>query len=203
MLKIIKLTPDGYFGSNCYLIGSDDEYAVIDPSVSYSRALAEHPEIAGRLKYILLTHAHFDHILKIDSWYEQCKRVIIGAKDIPALKDPYLNCYLGFLGVEDGFFEEAQGVHNDDILLLGGLSIRVIDCPGHTPGGVSYRIDDCIFVGDTVFEKGGYGRCDLPLGDIDALEKTLIKLLTHEADAVIYPGHGNETTIKDIVTYFM
>ena len=82
--------------------------------------------------------------------------------------------------------------------------ISVIACPGHTPGGVSYKVGDHIFCGDTVFAEGGYGRCDLPGGDIDVLEKTLIKLITQlPGESVFYPGHGKTTTLKELIYYFM
>ena len=195
--------PTDRFGSNTYLISCGEEYAVIDPSVSYNEVLSSHPEIEGKIKYILLTHYHFDHILEINSWYEVCKDVRIGKEDIKGLSDSYINCYLGFLGVDDGFYGEASALNDNDELFLGGVKMRVIACPGHTPGGVSYRIENNIFVGDTLFEKGGYGRCDLPLGDIDKLEKTIIRILTHEQDAALYPGHGAPTSIREITTYFI
>ena len=177
ILKIETFCPTGRFGCNTYLVSSREEFAVVDPSVSYHEVLASHPEIEGKIKYILLTHYHFDHILEINSWYSVCSDVRVGLDDIKGLSDPLINCYLGFLGVEDGFFGECNSVSDNDLFILGDETIRVIGCPGHTPGGVSYRIGDNIFVGDTLFENGGYGRCDLPLGDIDKLEKTIIKLL--------------------------
>ena len=202
MLKINKFCPSNCFGSNCYLIGLDNEYAIIDPSVGTDEVFEKIPEARGKVKYILLTHCHFDHILTINDWFNICKNVYIGAEDANGLRDPYINCYLGFLGTEDGFWGEVSELGDGDLIPLGSGTIRVIGCPGHTPGSMSYRIDNNIFVGDTVFENGGYGRCDLPLGDIDVLEKTLIRLLTHEDDANVYPGHGGKTTIKEIVTFF-
>ena len=90
-----------------------------------------------------------------------------------------------------------------DEIKLGEDVISVISAPGHTPGGVLYKCGSDIFVGDTIFEKGGYGRCDLPGGDIDVLEKTLIKLFSMKEDAVLYPGHGELTTLSDCIKYFM
>lgn len=203
MLNIDCFSPDGYFGSNTYVIAHNGEWAVIDPSVDSSVVFERYPEMRERVRYILLTHCHFDHILKIDSWTSESVTVVIGADDAEGLSDPQRNCYLGFLGVRDGYLGEYKTVKDGDVIDLGGATIRVIGCPGHTPGGVSYRIFDNIFVGDTVFEKGGYGRCDLPGGNIDELEKTLIRLFTHEKDAVLYPGHGGSTTLSESLKYFM
>ncbi len=203
MIEVYSFCPTDYFGSNCYLLESGGEYAVVDPSVEYGKVLDKHPEIEGKIKYILLTHCHFDHIYKINSWVTVCKNVVVGFDDARALCDSYLNGYWGFLGFNDGYFGQYKCVRDADTLELGGTPITVIGCPGHTPGGVSYRIENKIFCGDTVFAKGGYGRCDLPGGDIDVLEKTLIRLITHQADdSVFYPGHGESTTLFEIIQYF-
>ena len=204
MLDINILPSVEPYGSNCYLISSGDEYAIIDPSADYVNALRKYPNIKGRLKYVLLTHCHFDHILTIDQWAEACDgQVYVGAEDAPWLSDPTLNCYLGFLGINQGYHGKYNTLSDKDTLRLGDDVIDVIACPGHTPGGVSFRIGDKIFCGDTVFAGGGYGRCDLPGGDIDTLEKTLIRLITHISDGVFYPGHGPSTTLKEIVYNFM
>lgn len=203
-MDIYNLVPDEPYGSNCYLISSSDEFAVIDPSADYFVALKAYPEIAGKLKYVLLTHAHFDHMLAINSWADKCEAIIVGENDAPSLSDPVKNCYLGFLGVDDGYSGEYKCVTEGSVVKLGDEEITVISCPGHTPGGVSYKIGNTVFCGDTVFAGGGYGRCDLPGGDIEVLEKTLIKLITHlPEDTVFYPGHGPITTLKELIYYFM
>lgn len=203
MIKVYTYVPKGYFGSNTYLIASGDEYAVVDPSVNYSRVLEGHPEIKDKVKYVLLTHAHFDHIIEINSWSEIAEQVIVGRGDEKMLADSYLNCYLGFLGIEDGYFGPYTVVGDEDKLYLGDAEIRVISTPGHTPGGVCYRVEEHIFVGDTIFSGGGYGRCDLPGGDIDTLEKSIIKIITKENDGIVHPGHGDKSKLSEIITYFM
>ena len=203
MVQIFAYKSDISYGSNSYLIESGGEYTIIDPSVSYSRVQEEHPGLEGNLRYILITHAHFDHILAIEEWKNKGGEVVVGTLDAAALSDSYKNCYLGFLGVDKGYNGEYKTVKEGEILPLGVDSLSVIDCPGHTQGGVAYRTGDKVFVGDTLFERGGYGRCDLPGGDIDVLERTLIKLIsTLPNETVFYPGHGNVTTLYDFVKYF-
>ena len=203
MLEIFNLIASEPYGSNCYLLASDGEYAVIDPSADYNRALQMYPEILGKIKYVFITHTHFDHMLKIEQWAENSDTVIVGADDAQGLSDSIKNCYLGFLGVDCGYHGAYKTVCDGDCLKLGDELIQVIGCPGHTPGGVSYKIGDKIFCGDTVFAQGGYGRCDLPGGNIDTLEKTLIKLVTHMPEnAVFYPGHGGTTTLQEMIYYF-
>lgn len=202
MIEVYSFCKTDYFCANCYLIGIGGEYAVIDPSVDCKEVLKVHPEIQGKIKYILLTHCHFDHIYKINTWTDECKNVIVGSEDAKALSDPFLNCYLGFRGYNDGYFGQYKTVNDKDVLVLGGIPIVVIGCPGHTPGGVSYQIENKVFCGDTVFAEGGYGRCDLPGGNIDALEKTLMKLISIlPSECVLYPGHGPSTTFYEIIHY--
>lgn len=203
MIQVYKYCPSNYFASNCYIVKSGDDYLVIDPSVDYNIVIKDHKEAEGHIKYILLTHAHFDHIAKINTWLDSCDKVIVGQGDGVALADSYRNCYLQFLGIDDGYFGEYTEVEDGTIIPFGYDSVTVISCPGHTVGGVSYRIGGCLFTGDTVFEKGGYGRCDLPGGDIEVLEKTLFKLFSTEKDEIFYPGHGEQTTLSDTLKYFM
>ncbi len=201
-MNIHTLYPRGYFGSNCYLIEDNDSWAVIDPSVYYRVAQKEYPEMEGKIKYILLTHAHFDHIYAIDSWVQECDKVIIGEGDLPALADPVLNCFQGFLGVRGGYFGTATAVRDGDMLKLGTQTIRVISTPGHTPGGVSYKIGDATFVGDTIFEGGGYGRTDLPGGDEDELWSSIFKLFSQNMIGKFYPGHGAPDAFENAIKYF-
>ena len=202
-MQICNLQPIVPYGSNCYLISLDDKYVIIDPSADYSEAVKRFPDIENKIEYVLITHAHFDHFLAIKGWADVCKKVIIGVDDAAALSDSHLNCYLGFLGVDDGYYGEYTSVNDGDTLQVGSYSIQVISCPGHTPGGVSYKICDKIFCGDTVFAAGGYGRCDLPGGDIEKLEKSIIKLITHYGDVEFYPGHGGTTGLRELIYHFM
>lgn len=203
MLNIRKLRPVEPYGSNCYLLSSLDEYAIIDPSADYDEAVAQYPEIIGKIKYVLLTHVHFDHILAINSWADKCDAIYVGTGDEKALSDSTKNCYLGFLGVDDGYYGPYKLLSEGDEIKLGDEVVSVIACPGHTPGGVSYKVKEIIFCGDTVFAQGGYGRCDLPGGDIEALEKSLIKLITQlPGNSVFYPGHGPTTTLRELINYF-
>lgn len=202
MLHIFKLVPNGYFGSNCYIIESGGEWAVVDPSVEYSVAVRSYPSLVGNLKYILLTHAHFDHIYAIDSWQPENAVVKVGVNDALALSDPNLNCYLGFLGVRDGYFGKYETVDDGDRIILGKEEIEVISTPGHTRGGVSYKCANDVFVGDTLFAEGGYGRCDLPGGDSAELDKSLFKLFSRMPVGRFYPGHGDSATFEDTIKYF-
>ena len=79
-------------------------------------------------------------------------------------------------------------------LHLAGLDIAVMHLPGHTLGGVAYRIEDVLFTGDTLFHRG-YGRVDHAGGDLSTLFTSLKRLLKMEEDLTVYPGHGRSTSL--------
>ena len=179
------------FAANCYLIQVGGEYAVVDPTAPFSEGICQ-----GTVRYILLTHAHFDHILEVDSWVKSGAEVIILADERDALSDPMRNCYKLYNGSDDGYFGDARAVNDNDSLPLGDSEIRVIACPGHTAGSAAYLIDGRAFVGDTVFEGGGFGRYDLPTGNFVMLRESIRRIISLPDDTILYPGHGGTTSVK-------
>ena len=192
MLNIKSLKSPHGFSANCYLISSANECAVVDPTCPYDEAL-----INGKVRYILLTHAHFDHILDIDSWVNSTgAEVIVSKNEREALSDPVRNCYKLFNGSDCGYFGDARSLSDGDTITLGKCEIKFIECPGHTIGSAAYLCDGNLFVGDTIFEDGGYGRFDLPTGSFTMLRDSIQKLITLPDQTTVYPGHGGPTTIK-------
>lgn len=192
MINIQLLKQTHYFSANCYLISSGDEYAVIDPASAYDPTL-----INGSVRYILLTHAHFDHILDIDEWVRETgATVIISESEASALSDPMRNCYKLFNGSDRGYFGEAVGIKDGDTLTLGDATITFMHTPGHTSGSGIYITEGAAFVGDTVFAGGGYGRYDLPTGNGVILRDSIRRLLTLPDGTLLYPGHGEPTTVR-------
>ena len=194
MIEIKKLKTSVGYASNSYLLTVDGECAVIDPSAPFSEA-----ELGGnKLKYILLTHGHFDHFLEIDSWVENTgATVVVSQKDRPALKDSHTNCYALFMYRDKGYYGDAKEVSEGDILTLGDEQIQVSEYPGHTVGSVVYTVGKHAFVGDVAFAGGGYGRFDLPGGDMHSLVRSLRRILSLDGDIRLYPGHGEETTVNE------
>ena len=166
---------------------------MIDPSAEYDPSL-----IDGRLKYVLLTHCHFDHVLELDAWASGGAAVVISRDDADALADSELNCYKLFLGLNKGYKGATSKTSDGDILKLGDEQIKVIACPGHTAGSVVYAVSGQAFVGDTVFAGGGYGRFDLPSGDYRKLGESIERLISSlPDDTVMHPGHGASTTVYE------
>lgn len=203
MLNVYQLSPKETFGSNMYILESENEYAVIDPSVDFSSAAARFPALKHALKYVILTHAHFDHFLEIDSWVGNTDAsVLVGQFDARALSDPYKNAYRIFFGQEKGYYGKFTEVCEGDIFPFGDESFTVLSTPGHTSGGISLLFKNEIFVGDTVFADGGYGRYDLPGGDYEALTYSLHRIANMDKHLTVYPGHGRQTDINEIYAFF-
>jgi len=204
-MEVLTFTPIDYFGSNTYLISSGAEAAVIDPSVSVERTLDFFSDGTRVLKYIILTHAHFDHICEIDGWTRKFPHatVVVGAGDKDMLSDSYLNCYKIFTGADKGYYGEYITVSDGDVLQLGGEKLTVMETPGHTTGSISILTRDAIFVGDTVFSEGGVGRCDLPSGNFYLLRESVDKILNLPYDVAVYCGHGPAARLKEIKINFI
>ena len=170
----------GALENNVYLLVKEKEAVLIDceqPTVILR--YLEKNEL--KLKMILLTHGHFDHVHGLE---EIKKRA--GAEVWVNEKDVGLQ-YGGEIAA-DKFFKDGQSI------TFNGEEIKVIFTPGHTPGSVCFLLGKHLFSGDTLF-KQGVGRTDLPGGNIRELEKSLQRVLALPPETKVYPGHGEETTI--------
>ena len=192
MLEIKILKTPQTFAANSYLISSAGEYAIIDPTAPYDKEIC-----SGQVKYILLTHAHFDHILEVDSWVSSTgAQVIISENGVEALRDPIRNCFKLFFRMDNGYFGKACAIKEDEILPFGEETIRFISTPGHTSCSGVFICGNNAFVGDTVFSGGGFGRFDLPTGNYDMLMRSIDKIFKLPDEMTMYPGHGGSTTVK-------
>ncbi|HJB27119.1 MAG TPA: MBL fold metallo-hydrolase [Firmicutes bacterium] len=189
--------PVGLIQTNCYLFeGADHIAAVVDPGAQGDRILALARENGMDIRYILLTHGHFDHVCAANAIQQATgAEIIIGANDEHMLARPMTKSGLKAPGYNDDPVVPDRSVKEGDILDIGGIRLHVLETPGHTPGGVTYRTEDGIlFTGDTLF-KGSIGRTDLPGGDQATIMKSLQKLAALKGDFLVYPGHGPSTTL--------
>lgn len=189
----------GPIDANNYLVWDEasKEAVLIDCSDYREDILKKIKEESLNLKYILLTHGHFDHILGLNEMSDVLKsRVGVSSLDAPLLESVSEMC--AFFGLPS---EESQKYDffvdkNEEGLSIGNTDIKVLNTPGHTKGGLSYLINDCVFTGDTLFQ-GSYGRVDLPGGDFDAIKNSLKNILFElPQDTKVYPGHGDFSTIE-------
>ena len=184
----------GGYASNSYFLVTDSEACIIDPSIGYDDVLRYLGGNMPNVKYIILTHAHFDHMLDISDWKEKTGATVIVGKDCAAaLSDPYLNLFRPFLRKNEGYFGDYQTVSDGDELTLSGENFKFIETPGHQAGAIAILSGKYCFVGDTVFAYGGVGRTDLPGSDHTDLIRSIKKIAALPEDTVIYPGHGEPT----------
>lgn len=181
--------------NNNYLIidKSSKEAALIDCSSFDEDILFELKKNDAKLKYILLTHGHFDHISGLNE-VPNTVEVLMHERDIEWVKE--VNTYLPMLGLPSMEIPLINRFINDnEIIKLGNQDIKVIHTPGHTQGGVCFSVNNVIFSGDTIFRES-VGRCDLPGGNFNQIVESIEqKIFTLPDDTVIYPGHGKTTTV--------
>lgn len=189
----------GGVSTNCYLIYHDGtkEAVVVDPGDNGAYVLNKCRELGVCPKAVLLTHGHFDHILAVKDICRAfpCK-VYAGQEEDRLLQDAFLNLS-GTMGTEQTVIEADVLVKDGDVLSLAGFSWTVLETPGHTAGSVCYYVESeaVLLSGDTLFADS-LGRTDLPTGDVKAIVRSITeKLLVLPEDTMVYPGHGEATTI--------
>ena len=146
------------------------------------------------LKYILLTHGHFDHIIGVKSVKEKYgAQVVISKEDEPMLNSSKLSLAV-FCNAPQNNVDADIIVKDGDEITLGETKIKVMATPGHTSGSVCYIAENCIFSGDTLFYCS-CGRTDFPSGSPEQIMSSLQKLKALDGDYKVYTGHNNLTTL--------
>lgn len=188
----------GPLAVNCYLVGDPDtrQAFILDPGAEPERILDAASGGGWTVTSILVTHAHFDHVLGVQGLVETTGAPFLMHPDGVKLLERVPEVTQRWLGIDfpappqpDGFISEGDTVE------AGGFTFRVVDTPGHSPGGICLIGEGEAFVGDTLFE-GSIGRTDLPGADYEVLMTSICeKLLPLDDDTVLYPGHGPATTV--------
>lgn len=163
---IIKKLVVGYLQTNCYVLIKNNECLVIDPGSDYSKIL----NTIGNNKIvgILITHYHFDHIGALESLLNKYK----------------INVY------------DYQNLIEKNYT-INSFDFEVIKTPGHTDDSLSFyfKAENSMFTGDFIF-KESVGRWDLETGNYQLLLKNIEKIKRYNQDIIIYPGHGENTTLR-------
>ncbi len=196
---IHEILPVGMLQCNCSIFGDEQsrEAIVIDPGDNIDQILAILAKHSLKVKAIVITHAHVDHIggaakLKVATGapvhMNQNDQVLYDGIAVQA----------GWLGMKTPERTEIDtAAREGDTLSLGGASFHVLETPGHTQGSISIWIpeENKLIAGDTLF-RDSIGRTDLPGGDSQQILRSIhTKLLTLPEDATVVPGHGPNTTI--------
>jgi len=183
---IVKKQPMGVYQTNCYIASVDGKDFIIDPGVG---ALDWVVKNVQNPVAILNTHGHFDHVWSNQEVKDALNVPIYVPKDDAFMlkKDPF--------GQGTPPSSADVEIDGDELLMLEGVKIEYIHLPGHTPGNSVIIIEDGMFCGDFVFENS-IGRVDFPFSSPDDMKKSIKKFIDLPYDKILYPGHGNDTSIK-------
>ena len=193
-MQIIEFLPEG-FTANCYALTVGDEIALIDVGTATNEIIDFVKSNSEKIKYILLTHDHFDHIGGVETVLKYCNaKVCIHKMDTSGLVDSSFSL-CGMVGLSQPTISPDISLDNGDELPLGDTKIKVIHTPGHTDGSVCYLIDDVLFSGDTLFFES-VGRTDFVTGDSAQLMASLKKIVALSGVSKVYTGHGEPTTLE-------
>lgn len=197
-MKIICFQPTGLFAVNSYAVISEKGNALlIDAPKGVYNQVAEN---GLRIKKILLTHGHCDHIESLDELVKKTgAEVYINSLDKLKLTDDFLNLSDYFSDYMDCAAPHYSGsvsdAENGGSIILDELTVKILHTPGHTSGSVCYFIGNNIFSGDTLFCRS-IGRTDMTDGSYTEMLGSLKALSELEGDYTIYPGHNNATSLS-------
>ncbi len=197
-MKILVLDSGEPFFENTYLVYDQDslEGVVIDPGCSPAKILKEIKDNKLKIKYILLTHGHADHIAGLTGLAQETKApVLVHEFDAPYLEDPAKNLS-GFMGAPVIAPKPQQLLRDGSEVSVQGITFRVLHTPGHTPGSVCYLTQAGLFSGDTIFQES-IGRTDFPGSSSDNIIRSIKeKIWALPGSTAIYSGHGEPTTVS-------
>ncbi len=204
--EIMKINryPLGQMQANCYILEEEDSCLIIDPCDDAGFIMQKVQEKGLEISGIVATHGHFDHVMAVG---EMQLAFSSQGVDLPLYihtKDTFLlkrvvETAEHFLNYEPAVIpiQTAKGLSVGKEFIESFI-FEVIHTPGHTPGSccLYFKEENTLFTGDTLF-KMGIGRYDFSYSDKDELKKSLESLLLLPEDTIIYPGHGEESTIGD------
>lgn len=181
---------------NTYILTDSEtnQGMVIDPGC-YTPAMKKELRNLTELKYIILTHAHGDHMGALNAIRKDYPDAVLiaGVKEKKLLLDAENNGSMEF-SPEPVSTEADRYVSEGDSVTLGSIKFTFMETPGHTQGGICICGDGKIFTGDTLFFRS-IGRTDLHSGNMEQMRKSLQKLMRLPDEIQVLPGHGPGTSI--------
>ncbi|ABS40966.1 MBL fold metallo-hydrolase [Clostridium botulinum] len=187
----IKTIPVGIYNANCYLLIDQDKCAIIDPGGDPEDIIKIIEDNNLIPKFILLTHGHIDHVGGVEAIKDEYNiPFYINRKDEDLIKEAeYIFGNFGKYKNADEYLVEGKEFQ------LGNLKIKAIETPGHSPGGMSFLVNNVIFTGDTLFRES-IGRSDFIGGSHNTLINSIqSKITVLDPDIYVLPGHGPQSTI--------
>jgi hydroxyacylglutathione hydrolase len=195
---ILYSIPVGITQTNCYVVGCEEthEGAVIDPGGNPKRILKTIEESGLAIRYVLNTHCHFDHMgANAAIVAATSAQLALHPAELPILQARGGAAWFG-VPVKESPMPDVE-LEDGQVLEVGTLRFQVLHTPGHSPGGVTFYLEEegVAFDGDVLFQMG-VGRTDLPGGDWDTLVRSIREVLfTLPDDTILYSGHGPKTTV--------
>lgn len=180
---------------NCYVVYDGDEAVIVDPGGASQEVLDFIDERNLTVKAIVNTHGHADHIAG-NVWFMEKTGapLLIHIDEEAYLSSEELNL-ARLVRAEFPVVKADRLLKDGDFIPVGDGKLEVLHTPGHSPGGISLFAPGFVISGDTLFQ-GSVGRWDLPNGDRDVLQESVLRLARLPLDTVVYPGHGDSTTIR-------
>jgi glyoxylase-like metal-dependent hydrolase (beta-lactamase superfamily II) len=200
---IVKQYEVGNFSVFSYLIGDEEtqEGLFIDPADEAKRLLSEAKSYGlNKIKYIINTHSHVDHVMGNKEMMEKTgAKIIIHEEDASGLvRTP---SYLLEMFSATPSPPADIVVKEGEVIQVGNVKLKVIHTPGHSPGGISLHLDGMVFTGDTLF-VGSVGRTDFPGSSWEVLEASIRKkLYVLPGDTVVFPGHNYGSSPTSTIQY--
>ena len=187
----VKVLQVGPIGTNCYLLEDEKAHvaAVIDPGDEAGRILQVIKDDGVDVKYILLTHGHYDHTTAVPELHQALPQAEIYIHKADA------NGAGSRLFPLAGQIPDLKFYDEGNALTLGELTIQVLHTPGHSKGSVTLKVGDVLFCGDTLF-AGSCGRTDLAGGSYEEIMASLKKLGELPGDYHVCPGHDVTSTLE-------
>jgi hydroxyacylglutathione hydrolase len=195
---ILHTIPVGITQTNCYVVGCEEtqQGVVIDPGGHPKRILTTLEESGLTIRYVLNTHCHFDHMgANAEIVAATGAPLALHAAELPMLQARGGASLFG-VRVKESPLPDME-LEDGQVLEVGSLRFQVLYTPGHSPGGLTFYLEEegAAFDGDVLFQMG-IGRHDLPGGDFKTLMHSIRKILLALPDeTVLYPGHGPQTTV--------
>lgn len=195
-VRIAKIVV-GPLATNTYIVYDlgEMEGVIIDPGGDAAKILSSLRRIHASIKYIIITHAHFDHVLALPSLLDYLDaKIIMHREDLEILEHSTYLCrsYVPEWSPPD--VGDENFVDEGDEIMFGDISLRVIHTPGHTPGSISLYGGEYVFTGDTLFHNA-IGRTDFPGGSWEQMVESIIRLMALPDETIVFPGHGKSTII--------
>ena len=182
--------------TNCYVLSEEGDAVIVDPGGGFGKISSYLDSNFLKAVAVVLTHGHFDHIADVFKWRKEGVPVYIHELDASSLYTPEMSL-AKMVGLTIPPVRDCCVFKGGDKLVFGKIEMKVIHTPGHTKGGCCFDLPGGVLLtGDTIMLETS-GRTDFPGGSTEEMVDSIKnKLFLLEGDRLMYPGHGESTTLN-------